>query len=80
MDIANNWNEYELIDMANGEKLEKWKDIILIRPDPQIIWKNKSKPTVWENANAIYKRSKQVEDLGSIRLNCLQFGKLNIEI
>ena len=58
MDIANNWNEYELIDMANGEKLEKWKDIILIRPDPQIIWKNKSKPTVWENANAIYKRSK----------------------
>ena len=41
-----------------GEKLEKWKDIILIRPDPQIIWKNKSNIKAWEKANAKYKRSK----------------------
>ena len=43
--------------MANGEKLEKWNDIILVRPDPQIIWKNKSFPEKWKNANAEYFRS-----------------------
>ena len=58
MEIANKWNSYEIIDMANGEKLEKWGDIILIRPDPQIIWKDKSFPKEWNRANAIYKRSK----------------------
>lgn len=58
MDIANNWKDYEIIDMANGEKLERWKDIYLVRPDPQIIWKNKSKPDAWKNANARYNRSK----------------------
>ena len=58
MDIANNWQDYEIIDMANGEKLETWKDIVLVRPDPQIIWKNKSKPEEWKNANARYNRSK----------------------
>ena len=57
MNIANNWKDYEIIDMANGEKLERWKDIILVRPDPQIIWKEKNFPKRWENANAIYKRS-----------------------
>lgn len=58
MNIANNWNDYEILDMANGEKLERWKDIILLRPDPQIIWKNKTTPKEWNKANAIYKRSK----------------------
>jgi len=58
MEIANNWKDYEIIDMAGGEKLERWKDIVLVRPDPQIIWKNKSKPEAWENANARYNRSK----------------------
>ena len=43
--------------MANGEKLERWKDIVLVRPDPQIIWKNKSFPNKWKEANAVYKRS-----------------------
>ena len=58
MDIAKNWNEYELVDMANGEKLENWNGITLVRPDPQIIWKNKLNPKAWEKANAIYRRSK----------------------
>ena len=58
MKIANNWKDYEILDMANGEKLEKWKDIILIRPDPQIIWPNKTYPQIWKNANATYNRSK----------------------
>ena len=57
MDVANNWKDYEILDMANGEKLERWENIILIRPDPQIIWKEKSFPEKWKNANAKYNRS-----------------------
>ncbi len=57
MNIANNWKDYEIIDMANGEKLERWGNIKLVRPDPQIIWKEKSFPKEWEKANAVYKRS-----------------------
>ena len=58
MNIANNWNDYEIIDMANGEKLERWGNYTLIRPDPQIIWKEKTFPGKWGEANATYKRSK----------------------
>ena len=57
MIVANDWKDYEILDMASGEKLERWKDVILARPDPQIIWKNKSFPNKWKNANAKYKRS-----------------------
>ena len=57
MDVANNWKDYEILDMANGEKLERWENITLIRPDPQIIWKEKSFPEKWKNANAKYNRS-----------------------
>ncbi|MCI9016411.1 MAG: SAM-dependent methyltransferase [Clostridia bacterium] len=58
MKIANQWEDYEIIDMANGEKLERWKNIFLIRPDPQIIWNQKSFPEKWNKADAIYNRSK----------------------
>ena len=57
MNIANKWEDYEIIDMADGEKLERWGNIYLIRPDPQIIWKNKSFPNKWNMANARYERS-----------------------
>ena len=57
MIVANDWKDYEIIDMANGEKLERWKDIILVRPDPQIIWKDKTFPNKWKDVNAVYKRS-----------------------
>ena len=57
MKLANNWKDYEILDMANGEKLERWKDIVLVRPDPQIIWKSKSFPEKWKNVNAKYNRS-----------------------
>jgi 23S rRNA (cytosine1962-C5)-methyltransferase len=58
MNIANNWKDYEILDMASGEKLERWGDIFLVRPDPQIIWKEKSFPEKWKKANAKYNRSK----------------------
>ncbi len=51
------FDEYELIDASDGERLERWKDVILIRPDPQIIWKNAKKSPLWKKANARYLRS-----------------------
>ena len=56
--VANEWQDYKIIDMANGQKLEKWGNKVLSRPDPQIIWKNKSFPEKWKNIDAIYNRSK----------------------
>ena len=58
MKIANNWKDYKILDMAEGQKLERWGGIILSRPDPQIIWKQKSFPKKWSEINATYHRSK----------------------
>ena len=58
MKLANEWKDYKILDMADGQKLEKWGDVILSRPDPQIIWKNKSYPKKWNEINAEYHRSK----------------------
>ena len=51
------WEDYELIDCTDGERLERWGDIILIRPDPQIIWHTEKKNPLWKQAHARYKRS-----------------------
>lgn len=58
MKIASEWKDYEILDMANGEKLERWGNVTLVRPDPQIIWKQKSFPNKWKQVNAVYNRSK----------------------
>ena len=57
MNLANNWKDYEILDMANGEKLERWGNVKLIRPDPQIIWKEKTFPEKWKKVDGIYHRS-----------------------
>jgi len=57
MIIANEWKDYKILDMADGKKLERWGNVILSRPDPQIIWKNKSFPNKWNDVNAVYNRS-----------------------
>ena len=57
MEIARDWKDYEILDMSNGEKLERWANVILTRPDPQIIWKEKTFPEKWKTANARYSRS-----------------------
>lgn len=44
MYVAKNWKDYEVIDTGGGEKLERWGDVILRRPDPQIIWPLSKKP------------------------------------
>ncbi len=57
MRISSNWVDYELIDTSCGERLERWGDIILIRPDPQIIWNTKRENPLWKQAHAKYHRS-----------------------
>ena len=51
------WKDYELIDCSEGERLERWGNIVLIRPDPQVIWKTDKKHPLWRKANARYHRS-----------------------
>ena len=58
MRTVTGFDDYELIDADAGERLERWGDIILIRPDPQIIWSGKRDDKRWNGANAIYHRSK----------------------
>lgn len=57
MRISDKWTDYELIDCSRGEKLERWGDITLIRPDPQIIWDTPKKNPLWKHADARYIRS-----------------------
>ena len=47
MRIAENWKEYAVLDTSDGEKLENWNGITLVRPDPQIIWKTPKKSKEW---------------------------------
>ena len=54
---SQNWKDYELIDTSEGERLERWGKYLLIRPDPQIVWKNEKKSPLWSHADATYKRS-----------------------
>ncbi|MDE6111155.1 MAG: class I SAM-dependent methyltransferase, partial [Eubacterium sp.] len=58
MRYTKDWKDYELIDCSNGEKLERWENQVLIRPDPQVIWKSERKNNLWYQANARYERSK----------------------
>ena len=57
MRIADKWQEYKILDTSNGDKLERWGDITLVRPDPQIIWKSEHKSDMWAKADAVYHRS-----------------------
>ncbi|HIT52638.1 MAG TPA: class I SAM-dependent methyltransferase [Candidatus Fimivicinus intestinavium] len=57
MRISDGWKDYELIDCSSGERLERWGDITLIRPDPQVIWQTKRAHPLWKKANARYLRS-----------------------
>jgi 23S rRNA (cytosine1962-C5)-methyltransferase len=55
--IADDWKDYELIDTGNGEKLERWGEYILVRPDPQILWHPQKDAAFWNKADAHYRRS-----------------------
>lgn len=83
MRTVTGFDDYELIDADSGERLERWGSIILIRPDPQIIWSGDRKNPLWKNAHAVYHRSgsgggywetlKKVPDVWSIEYGGLTF-------
>ncbi len=84
MRYSKDWKDYELLDCSFGERLERWGDIILIRPDPQAIFKTERKDPRWKKANARYLRSKTgggrwekysaVPDVWSIKYRDLTFN------
>ncbi len=55
--FSQNWKDYELLDTSDGERLERWGNYILIRPDPQIIWHGAATHPAWKKADGIYRRS-----------------------
>ena len=57
--IANNWTDYEILDTSRGEKLERWGDYLLVRPDPQVIWDTERNASGWKRMNGHYHRSKK---------------------
>ena len=83
MRFTEDFSDYELIDATDGQKLERWKNIILIRPDPQVIWHHDKTNPLWDNAHAIYHRLasgggywealKKVPDVWSVEYNDLTF-------
>lgn len=83
MRTVTGFDDYELIDADAGERLERWGDIILIRPDPQIIWSGERKDKRWRSAHAVYHRSqsgggywetlKPVPDVWSVEYEGLTF-------
>ena len=57
MFVADNWKDYEVIDTSCGEKLERWGNYILVRPDPQVIWDTPKNDNRWKHMNGHYHRS-----------------------
>jgi len=55
--IADNWKDYEVLDASGGEKLERWGDYLLVRPDPQVIWNTPRRHSGWKRQNGHYHRS-----------------------
>ena len=54
---TSDWQDYELVDTSSGERLERWGNVVLIRPDPTILWETPKKNPLWKNADARYERS-----------------------
>lgn len=85
MFLSDKWNDYELLDASNGEKLERWNNIVLRRPDPQIVWETNTEGNdAWRKADAHYIRSntggghwergKKVPESWTVNYGELKFG------
>lgn len=84
MRVADGWLDYELIDCSCGERLERWGDKILIRPDPQAIWKTQRIDPLWRKADARYVRSqsgggawdfrRKLDDVWTIKYKDISFN------
>ncbi len=58
MRTAPGWSDYELIDATDRNRLERWGEVILVRPDPQAIWHTPKRNPLWQRADAVYHRAK----------------------
>ncbi|MCM1370383.1 MAG: class I SAM-dependent methyltransferase [Clostridium sp.] len=76
MRLNTNWEDYELIDAGNGEKLESWNGIILRRPDPQAIWNINKEDDLWKYPDAFYHRSKNGGGTWEFRKKLPEFWKI----
>ena len=56
---ADTWKDYELLDATDGNRLERWGETLLVRPDPQVVWKTPQQSPLWAKADAVYHRSNQ---------------------
>ena len=63
--VADQWKDYEVLDTSAGEKLERWGDYILVRPDPQVLWDTPKKLKEWKHPDGHYHRSKKAEVSGN---------------
>ena len=75
MRLSNEWTDYECIDAGNGEKLERWGNIILRRPEPQAMWPIDGMMLV-EHTTVL----KMVEVIGNLMKICRSIGQLTIKI
>lgn len=75
MKIAQNWKDYECLDAGNGEKLERWNNIVLRRPDPQAVWNTEHKG--WNKADAVYHRSKSGGGSWEMKKQIPEFWTIN---
>ena len=77
MRYTKDWKDYELLDCSEGERLERWGKVILIRPDPQVIWNTPKEHPMWKHADARYVRSSQGGGHWEYRRELPEFWKIN---
>ena len=77
MRFTKDWKDYELLDCSEGERLERWGKVILIRPDPEIIWNTPKEHPMWKHADARYVRSSQGGGHWEYRRELPEFWKIN---
>ena len=76
LNISNNWEDYECLATGDGEKIERWNNIILRRPDPQIIW-HKTNNKIWNNWDGYYHRSKDGGGYWDFKKKLPEFWTIN---
>ena len=77
--LADGWKDYEVIDSSDGEKLERWGQYILVRPDPQVIWNTPKDDPLWRKYDARYARSNTTSPFNTVNCTCvswISFGSI----
>ncbi len=74
---ADQWKDYELIDATQGNRLERWGSVVLVRPDPQVVWGLPRASSLWDKADAVYHRSTKGGGQWEIRRKLPQRWKIH---